>query len=204
MIVNKFKILLLMSVAISTAVFADYKSELEALSISDLTVAESALIVEMEERADQTYQKSKISRFAFNSSKREADKKRLIENTLKLISAKIELNKRVSERIQKPSYSDKAVVILTDIAVISDTDNKFDSPSTLPTNLFRGGIQKNIIISDFVNLPLTYRVTYSENGTIRVQGEMVEKSKKTNFTIQNGDDEYNVSANIFMAFSEWD
>lgn len=193
-----------MSVAISTAVFADYKSELEALSISDLTVAESALIVEMEERADQTYQKSKISRFAFNSSKREADKKRLIENTLKLISAKIELNKRVSERIQKPSYSDKAVVILTDIAVISDTDNKFDSPSTLPTNLFRGGIQKNTIISDFVNFPLTYRVTYSENGAIRVQGEMVEKSKKNNFTILNGDDVYNVSANIFMTFNEWD
>jgi hypothetical protein len=191
------------SLILPAVALADYQSELESLSTRDLTVAESALIVELKERADQSYKESKISRFAATEGKRVNDKKTLIESTLKLIAAKLELNARVTERKLNPSFNDKAAIALSDIKIQSDTGNDFDHATTLPVKIIRGDIQKSSIISDSVNFPLPYRITYSESGTIRVQGVTSSDMERVSFiTIYEGS-EYKVSATIKASFSGW-
>jgi hypothetical protein len=191
------------SIILPAVALADYQSELESLSTRDLTVAESALIVELKERADQTYKESKISRFAATEGKRANDKKTLIESTLKLIAAKLELNARVTERKLNPSFNDKAAIALSDIKIQSDTGNDFDNATTLPVTIIRGGIQKSSIISDSVNFPLPYRITYSESGTIRVQGVTSSDMERVSFITTYEGSEYKVSATIKASFSGW-
>lgn len=191
------------SLILPAVALADYQSELESLSTRDLTVAESALIVELKERADQTYKESKISRFAATEGKRANDKKTLIESTLKLIAAKLELNARVTERKLNPSFNDKAAIALSDIKIQSDTGNDFDNATTLPVTIIRGDIQKSSIISDSVNFPLTYRITYSESGTIRVQGVTSSDMERVSFITTYEGSEYKVSATIKASFSGW-
>lgn len=191
------------SIILPAVALADYQSELESLSTRDLTVAESALIVELKERADQTYKESKISRFAATEGKRANDKKTLIESTLKLIAAKLELNARVTERKLNPSFNDKAAIALSDIKIQSDTGNDFDNATTLPVTIIRGGIQKSSIISDSVNFPLPYRITYSESGTIRVQGVTSSDMERVSFITTYEGSEYKVSATIKASLSGW-
>lgn len=203
MFINKLKKLMVIALVAPSIAFADYQSELESMKIRDLVLAESALIVELKERADRTFQPTKISRFAATAGKRESDKRRLVESTLELIAAKVALNDRVEERSKNPSYNDKAAITIRDIKVTSDTSNDFTDAITKPTILYRGGLVKNNIFSDNVNFPLTYRVTYSENGYIRVQGVKINNGDTTNFTINYGDRQYQVTAKIESSESGW-
>jgi hypothetical protein len=184
-------------------VFAEYSDELNKMDTSKLKVAEASLIVEMKERAGRVYEPASISRFAATEGKRLDDKQKLVESVSKLLAAKVALNERSKTRLDKPGYNELANVELTDIKVTSHTKYHFDYPSSLSGNLEKGGIVKLEIISDEINFPLVYRITFGEDEKIHIQGVEVKKSGKTKFTIKYNNSDYTVTAKVNVSLNGW-
>lgn len=203
MFLDKLKPLLVVAAILPALARADYLSDLEKMNLSQLNLTEAALIVDLKERTEQKYEPVKTSYWAATASKKAADKKKLIDSLLILLPAKVAVLERVEKRRDNPSYNDLASVILTDIKVKSPNRDKFTNASSMDTVLVRGDLVKQQIVSGSADFAITYRVAYSEAGTIRIQGVPVTTGKKTNFTASYGNHDYEISALVKTSKSGW-
>jgi hypothetical protein len=203
MLLRVIQILLLVLSLTTIFALAGFTTELEALSTTQLKQAESALIVEMKERTGTTYEPSEISRFAFTEKKKAYDKSLLVERVSKLISAKLEVNKRSEKRVIDKEFNGLAAINITKIKVTSHTKHNFDHLTAQSVILPKGGITKNEIVSDNAKFSLIYRVTYGEDGVIRVQGVKVNSSGITSFEVKHGNDYFKIYATVTYSLSGW-
>ena len=190
---------------LSTSIWAQdsYKSQLEAMSLSDLNRSETALIAELKERTEVTYQPVQTSFYAISQAKRDSDKRNLVEHTLELIEEKLSLTQRVASRKDSPSYNDRAYFSLNKISVTSQTPHNFRAASSQGTILTRGELIRNTIYSSNVDFPLTYRATFSEKENLYIQGVKPSADGTVDFDVKYDNHTYHVHAVATMTKSGW-
>ena len=180
-----------------------FKTQLEAMSLSDINRSEAALIAELKERTEITYQPVQTSYYAISQAKRDSDKKNLVEHTLELIQAKLSLLKRIEARKASPGYNDKAYVSLHNITITSSTHHDFRKASAQGITLVKGELIKSDIFSDNVSFPLNYRTTYSEKENIYIQGVKPEADGSVDFDVKYDNHTYHVHGVVSISKNGW-
>ncbi|MGR0278744.1 hypothetical protein ACUM5Y_06755 [Marinomonas dokdonensis] len=190
---------------LSTSLWAQdsFKTQLEAMSLSDINRSEAALIAELKERTEVTYQPVQTSYYAISQAKRDSDKKNLVEHTLELINAKLSLMSRVNARKESPGYNDKAYVVLNNITVKSSTKHDFRKASAQGITLVKGELIKSDIFSGNVSFPLNYRTTYSEKENVYIQGVKPKADGSVDFDVKYDNHTYHVHGVVTISKNGW-
>ncbi|MCB5160464.1 hypothetical protein [Marinomonas algarum] len=170
------------------------------------------LVEELNERTGIKHSIPNTLKVSMSKRKVASDKQKLIDNLNRLENIKGELNTRVADRKNAPSYNDIVAITINNVHVTGPRNYYFPNASTTPVfTITRGDQVTNIIHSDFENVrkntgySIVYRAVYGEDGSVILNGTKIENQpqSKVAFTVDVDDRDFMVNANVSISKSGW-